>query len=243
MRSVKSLADVQIVLRDLLGWRDNPVARANSDQKGYQLKNAGDATDPQDYVTLSQTQSLIGDATAQANAAIAKVGKNAGAPVSVSSGFVLPPALITANGLRQFLVEDITQKVSFSTLITSDLPLLGSYSVTLARLTRPTPNTQFFPAAGGVPAIPPLGLYSFNIYVVVGINAPGVIVNVTPLLIWQDFSAFIFSTQCATVTTSSVGFNSVSFPIVLSGGQMPTLSVSISGNGTYSVFASLMRLS
>src|SRR6266705_3548309 len=59
MRAITSLADVQIVLRELLDWKDNQISKAK-DQRGHQIKNAGDATDPQDLVTLEQLQSATG---------------------------------------------------------------------------------------------------------------------------------------------------------------------------------------
>ena len=53
MRTINSLADAQIVLRELLDWKDTQISKAK-DQRGLQIKNAGDATDPTDLVTLRQ---------------------------------------------------------------------------------------------------------------------------------------------------------------------------------------------
>ena len=58
MRRVNNLQDVQVVLNQLL---DQQAAAASAAQNahGYQIKNGGDATDPQDFVTLSQLRKAI----------------------------------------------------------------------------------------------------------------------------------------------------------------------------------------
>ncbi len=53
MRAITSLQDVQIVLKDILDWQDKRDTKA-LDQHGLQIKNAGDATDGGDLVTLKQ---------------------------------------------------------------------------------------------------------------------------------------------------------------------------------------------
>lgn len=53
MRTINSLSDAQIVLKELLDWKDTQISKAK-DQRGLQIKNAGDATDPTDLVTLRQ---------------------------------------------------------------------------------------------------------------------------------------------------------------------------------------------
>jgi hypothetical protein len=53
MRAINSLTDAQIVLKELLDWKDTQISKAK-DQRGLQIKNAGDATDPTDLVTLRQ---------------------------------------------------------------------------------------------------------------------------------------------------------------------------------------------
>ncbi len=58
MRAINNLVDVQIVLRELLDKKDRDLAKAK-DQRGLQIKNAGDATDPQDLVTLRQLDDII----------------------------------------------------------------------------------------------------------------------------------------------------------------------------------------
>jgi hypothetical protein len=57
VRAINNLNDVQIVLNELLSKRDRDLAKAK-DQRGHQIKNAGDAKDPQDLVTLSQMQEI-----------------------------------------------------------------------------------------------------------------------------------------------------------------------------------------
>jgi len=58
MRAIRNLADVQIVLKELLDWKDTQISKAK-DQRGHQIKNAGDATEPQDLVTLRQLKSAF----------------------------------------------------------------------------------------------------------------------------------------------------------------------------------------
>lgn len=53
MRRVNSLSDVQIVLNELLDWKNNQISKAK-DQRGLQIKNGGDATDPTDLPTFRQ---------------------------------------------------------------------------------------------------------------------------------------------------------------------------------------------
>src|ERR1035437_2366249 len=53
MRAINSLSDAQIVLKELLDWKDTQISKAK-DQRGLQIKNAGDATDPTDLVTPRQ---------------------------------------------------------------------------------------------------------------------------------------------------------------------------------------------
>lgn len=57
MRAINNLNDVQIVLNELLAKRDRDLAKAK-DQRGHQIKNAGDAKDPQDLVTLKQLEEI-----------------------------------------------------------------------------------------------------------------------------------------------------------------------------------------
>lgn len=56
MRTINSLADVQIVLRDLLNWKSAQQTK-NQDLHGLRITNAGDGVDPGDYATLRQVQS------------------------------------------------------------------------------------------------------------------------------------------------------------------------------------------
>lgn len=57
MRVVKSLDDVNVILKELGQWKDR-LSSKNQDFKGLKIQNAGDATEPQDYVTLSQLTSV-----------------------------------------------------------------------------------------------------------------------------------------------------------------------------------------
>src|SRR5882757_7015766 len=58
MRSIANLDDVQIILKELLDKKDRDLSKAK-DQRGHQIKNGGDATDPQDFVTLRQLESAF----------------------------------------------------------------------------------------------------------------------------------------------------------------------------------------
>ena len=58
MRTINNLQDVQIVLKELLDKKDRDLSKAK-DQRGHQIKNGGDATDPQDFVTLRQLESAF----------------------------------------------------------------------------------------------------------------------------------------------------------------------------------------
>ena len=58
MRSINNLQEIQIVLKELLDKKDRDLSKAK-DQRGHQIKNGGDATDPQDFVTLRQLQSAF----------------------------------------------------------------------------------------------------------------------------------------------------------------------------------------
>lgn len=65
MRAINNLSDVQIVLNQ----HDNFISNVQSkdlDRKGLKLVNTGNAINPQDYVPLSQVQSLIASSTVAA---------------------------------------------------------------------------------------------------------------------------------------------------------------------------------
>jgi len=58
VRRISNLDDVQIVLKEILDWKDTQLSKAK-DQRGHQIKNAGDATEPSDLVTLRQLKSAF----------------------------------------------------------------------------------------------------------------------------------------------------------------------------------------
>jgi hypothetical protein len=58
MREPKTLQQAVVMLKELGQWKDR-ISSKNQDLKGLKLQNAGDATEPQDYVTLSQVQQLV----------------------------------------------------------------------------------------------------------------------------------------------------------------------------------------
>jgi hypothetical protein len=55
MRIVRDLKDVQIVLNELLDWKQLLESKAN-DMHGLQIKNVGDGTDDDDVVTVGQLE-------------------------------------------------------------------------------------------------------------------------------------------------------------------------------------------
>lgn len=55
MRAIKSLADVQIILNQLLNWQSNKDAK-DWDFHGLRIKNASPSKDPSDYVIRSELQ-------------------------------------------------------------------------------------------------------------------------------------------------------------------------------------------
>lgn len=58
MREPKTFAQAQVMLKELGQWKDR-ISSKNQDLNGLKIQNAGDATEPQDYVTLSQLQTII----------------------------------------------------------------------------------------------------------------------------------------------------------------------------------------
>lgn len=58
MRAINNLSDAQLVLNSHENFINNFNAKS-IDRRGLKLVNNGDATDPQDYVTLKQLPSLI----------------------------------------------------------------------------------------------------------------------------------------------------------------------------------------
>ena len=53
MRAIKSLADVQIILKQLLDWQSNKDSK-DWDFRGLRIKNASASKDPNDYVIRSE---------------------------------------------------------------------------------------------------------------------------------------------------------------------------------------------
>jgi|SRR5580693_4159212 hypothetical protein len=57
MRVAKTIDDVNIILKQILN-RNSSLDTKNRDNKGLKVTNAGDATDPGDYVTLRQLKQV-----------------------------------------------------------------------------------------------------------------------------------------------------------------------------------------
>ena len=103
MRTINSLSDVQIVLKELLDWKDTQISKAK-DQRGLQIKNAGDATDPTDLVTLRQLK----PASSVVNKKVAPVARfSGGGEFSFQTDYVQanPGRLVAVNNFS----VDITQ--------------------------------------------------------------------------------------------------------------------------------------
>lgn len=58
MRRVKDLADVQIVLNEILDWKERLETKAN-DMHGLQIKNLGRGKDASDAVTVEQLEDKL----------------------------------------------------------------------------------------------------------------------------------------------------------------------------------------
>lgn len=58
MREIDNLKDARVIVKELSQWKDR-ISSKNQDLKGLKIQNAGDATDPGDYVTLRQLSSLL----------------------------------------------------------------------------------------------------------------------------------------------------------------------------------------
>lgn len=58
MREVKNIEDARIVIKEIAQWKDR-ISSKSQDLKGLKIQNAGDATEPGDYVTLRQLPSLV----------------------------------------------------------------------------------------------------------------------------------------------------------------------------------------
>lgn len=67
MRSIKSLDDAQIVVREILEQIKLVKSAKDWDFKGLRIKNASPAVDPNDYVTLSQLGSTTNGSTSVTN--------------------------------------------------------------------------------------------------------------------------------------------------------------------------------
>lgn len=57
MRQVKDFKDVNIVLKELIDWKDK-ISTKDNDFHGLRIRNAGLAIDPNDYVCLSQLPTI-----------------------------------------------------------------------------------------------------------------------------------------------------------------------------------------
>jgi hypothetical protein len=109
VRAINSLADVQIVLKELLDWKTTQISKAK-DQRGLQIKNAGDATDPTDLVTLRQLKPA---SVAVSQPAVATATFSGGGEFSFQIDYVqaAPGKTVAVNNFSVDITQ--TQRVNF----------------------------------------------------------------------------------------------------------------------------------
>lgn len=90
MRRISNLVDVQIVLKEILDWKDTQLSKAK-DQRGHQIKNAGDATDPSDLVTLQQLRDAFPPKSKIAGTTVLQTFNNTGGGGGGGVGPAGPP--------------------------------------------------------------------------------------------------------------------------------------------------------
>lgn len=89
MREIKTLDDATIVIKELAQWKDR-LSSKNQDFKGLKIQNAGEGTEPNDYVTLSQLQQAVTPSAApNQNFSIPF-----SAPGPVTTGQISPPFIV-----------------------------------------------------------------------------------------------------------------------------------------------------
>jgi hypothetical protein len=89
VREIKNLKDVQIVLKEVTQWKDR-LSSKNQDLSGLKIQNAGAATEPNDYVILSQVQQLV-TPTTQSNQNFSIPFSSSG---SVTAGQISAPFIV-----------------------------------------------------------------------------------------------------------------------------------------------------
>jgi hypothetical protein len=89
MREPKNLPQVIVMLKEIGQWKDR-ISSKNQNLNGLKIQNAGNATEPQDYVTLSQLQTLV--------APVSNPNQNYSIPFSsvgpVSNGQISAPFIV-----------------------------------------------------------------------------------------------------------------------------------------------------
>lgn len=93
MRSIVTLDDVKIVLRELTDWKDKLTTKA-WDLHGLQIKNGGSATDPADFVVLSQIPTIVAQQASINTNIYTQVWTDSGA-VSITDNI---PAFVAGKG-------------------------------------------------------------------------------------------------------------------------------------------------
>ncbi len=132
MRTIKTLEDAQIILKELLDWKDTQISKAK-DQRGHQIKNAGDATDPTDLVTLRQLQGATGAKIVKGTTIIQTTtsgsGGGGGVGIPGPQGPAGPQGIPGTSGTLVHPVEEIpsgTMNGTNKTFTLSQIPLSGT---------------------------------------------------------------------------------------------------------------------
>ncbi len=146
MRIVKSLADVQIVLKELLDWKDTQISKAK-DQRGHQIKNAGDATQDSDLVTLRQLREATGIKKVGDTTSVSQTFTGGGGGIPGPPGPAGPPGPqgIPGTSAAANIVQEIptgTLNSTNTTFTLSQIPLTGSLILQLNGVTQ-APGIEF----------------------------------------------------------------------------------------------------
>ncbi len=147
MRIINKLSDVQIVLKELLDWKDTQISKAK-DQRGHQIKNAGDATQDSDLVTLRQLKEATGAAKNGNTTLVSQTftgGSGGGIPGPPGPAGPPGPQGIPGTSAAANIVQEIptgTLNSTNTTFTLSHIPLTGSLILQLNGVTQ-MPGVEF----------------------------------------------------------------------------------------------------
>ena len=178
MRAIKSLADVQIVLKQLLDWQ-NTKDTQNWDMKGKRIINAGNGVDPTDYVTVQQLQKAQAPA-ATSNAYFSIPFSSQGV---VSVGDLIPPynpGQGRSGKPYQILLDAVVPPSSAP--LTMNLQING-VSILVTPISLPVAATGAVVASNFITALPMVSFMSRIVPIVV--TTDGTTAGVTMTLVVQ----------------------------------------------------------